>query len=276
MATSPTIHDPTIPTPVTAATVSSTSALHQTNIEAIASLHSNTTKIFWLHVPKAGTSLFNTIYLHYCSSIISANPAIISGAKPLMDMTLLKLYPPTEYCNASDANMPCPGCHWPYPKSKDMNMKYHFFAMFRHPIERLKSAYAFNRHRSKLNDKNISFDTYVNETHIPNCQLKMMLGCKCYDEVNVDTLNTTLAIQRALAPNFYFGITDRWVESICLFHSIYGGEIRGFELKNNRPTRRSNDTVLGMNYTFIEMEFYNALLDVFDMRVREAGCLVVQ
>mmetsp|Transcript_31815 Transcript_31815/g.46805 ORF Transcript_31815/g.46805 Transcript_31815/m.46805 type:complete len:316 (-) Transcript_31815:92-1039(-) len=224
--------------------------------------------VFWLHIQKTGTSFFNTIYLHFCPSVLSKNPALVN--ETMMDRTLLKSYPPQEFCNGTFANMPCPGCHHAYPK-KNVE-KYFYFTMFREPMERLRSAYSFGKHLSKLKNDSISFDTYLNEKHIPNCQLKMILGFGCAEFVDPQHLNISLALERIQAPNFFFGITDRWDESICLFHSMYGGSTQQFELKNNRKTKRVQAGTGYINRTFAESFFFDEVLKLFNVRVKKAGC----
>ena len=235
----------------------------------------NVTNLFWIHIQKTGTSLFNTLYLHFCPKIVIDDPDIVDKEK-LFDTVLLKNYPPQEFCNLTIANMPSPGYHHPYPNSA--LKEFHYFTMFRDPIERLRSAFSFRPsgvpHQSLLKGDNISisFDAYINESHIPNCQLKMVLGYPCgRSYVDPSLLNVTLAIERIHQPNFYFGITDRWEESICLFHSKFGGSVRSFELNNNRKTKRI-DTSDTHNYSSAETPFYQEVLKVFNNRVHEAGC----
>ncbi len=228
--------------------------------------------IFWLHIQKTGTSLFNTIYLHFCPRILDTDPSLATQKDPLGDVKLLRNYPPREFCNVTFANMPCPGCHHAYPKDKKIGEKYFYFTMLRDPMERLKSAYSFGKHLSKLQDDSISFDTYLNESHIPNCQLKMILGFRCDAVVDPHHLNISVALDRIQAPHFFFGITDRWEESICLFHRKYGGSTQAFELKNNRKTKRKRVESGNINRTFAETVFFEEAFKLFDMRVKKAGC----
>jgi hypothetical protein len=104
--------------------------------------------------------------------------------------------------------------------------------------------------------------------------LKMILGYYCYkgyipypNELSVD-----LALRRINTPSFFFGFTDRWEESICLFHKWYGGEPQPFEMKNNRPTERQGLN-LTMDYHDLDMEFIPRAMEIFDGRLAEAGCL---
>lgn len=237
----------------------------------------NVSTIFWLHIEKTGTSLFNTIFLHFCPRVTVKDPSIVASPTPLMDSDLVKRYPPKEFCDVTLLNMPCPGCHHPYRAEKKRENPYHYFTMFRDPLVRLKSAFSFRArpwpHLSNLRNASISFETYVNESHIPNCQLKMVLGHRCYDDIPPHSLNVSLAIQRVRSPKFFFGITDRWEESICLFHAWHGGQTQKFELRNNRPTKKMNMSG-APSQVFAETYFYHLVVRIFNRRLERVGCNV--
>ena len=186
--------------------------------------------------------------------------------------SLIRDYPSKEYCNATIINWPWPGHHIPYGRGVRKGQDPYYFTMLRDPFERLKSAYSYGRHGSKLKSSNISFDTFVNESHIPNsCQLKMMLGFQCFEDVDPRNLNVTLALERVKSPRFFFGITEQWNKSICLFHKWFGGTMQPFELKNNRKTKRVDESGF-IDHTSAETLFFNEAIKVFDDRIKEAGC----
>jgi hypothetical protein len=99
----------------------------------------------------------------------------------------------------------------------------------------------------------------------------MVLGYRCHADVDTNKLNLTLAVERISSDQFYFGITDRWKESICLFHAIYGGEMQPFELRNNRPTNRTK-TDNYRHYEDLDTIFVREAMKVFERRVAQAGC----
>mmetsp|Transcript_14924 Transcript_14924/g.32083 ORF Transcript_14924/g.32083 Transcript_14924/m.32083 type:complete len:363 (+) Transcript_14924:65-1153(+) len=253
--------------------------------------------IFWLHIQKCGTSLFNTLWLHFCPRVLEKNPTL-SDRTDLIEYSLIKDYPMMEWCtDPSDVkfyNYPRVGFHWPYKdvhwgikKGKRGDGKgpqqeeFHSFAMFRDPVERVKSAFSFREttmmdvpHYSQLQDPDISIEDYFAEPHIPNCQIKMLLGHRCHHYVEPSELDVNLALQRISSPSFYFGLTDRWDESICLFHSWYGGEMKPFELLNNRPSKRleisGEDEI---EITDIDTAFVAGATIIFEERLKAAGCL---
>jgi hypothetical protein len=109
---------------------------------------------------------------------------------------------------------------------------------------------------------------------IANCQIKMVLGHRCHHYVDPAKLPVREALHRIASPSFYFGLTDRWEESICLFHNWYGGSTKPFELLNNRPTKRldvpGDDKIHIMD---IDTAFIAGATRIFDERLKKAGCV---
>ena len=139
--------------------------------------------VFWLHIQKCGTSLFNTLWLHFCPKILDKNPKLAKRTD-LIEYDLIKDYPIKEWCDGKTFyNYPRVGFHWPWvpthwgiqkrnggpPQTED----FHSFAMFRNSVERLKSAFSFREttkadvpHYSHLNDPDISIEEYFAEPHV--------------------------------------------------------------------------------------------------------------
>lgn len=259
-------------------------ALALTPTPPAASRNEKVRNIFWIHVQKTGTSIFNTIFLHFCPRVVAEDPDIVNGTKAqLMDQVLIRKYPIDEFCDAEFFEPSCPGCHHPYKPDDDgggsnSGQLRHYFTMLRDPMNRLNSAYSYYKVNPAGKQKNVNFDsleTYVNDSHIPNCMLKMILGYDCFHDIPPDDvrLNVSLALERVSSPRFFFGNTDRWAESVCLFHKWYGGIPRAFEMMNNRKTKRTMDLPREQNIHFSETDFYNGAMKVFDTRLRRAGCL---
>lgn len=102
----------------------------------------------------------------------------------------------------------------------------------------------------------------------------MVLGHRCHHFVDESKLDVKEALQRIASPSFYFGLTDRWNESICLFHSWYGGKTKPFELLNNRPTKRRD--ISGENeldIVDVDTAFVAGATRIFEERLKKAGCL---
>eukprot|EP00978_Attheya_sp_CCMP212_P040808 scaffold226478_cov31-Attheya_sp.AAC.3 len=102
----------------------------------------------------------------------------------------------------------------------------------------------------------------------------MVLGHRCHHHVEPAKLPVKEALHRIASLSFYFGLTDRWEESICLFHNWYGGSTKPFELLNNRPTKRldvpRDDEIRIVN---IDTAFIAGVTRIFDERLKKAGCI---
>jgi hypothetical protein len=180
-----------------------------------------------------------------------------------------------NWCDVSFYNLPRVGYHHPFRTRKEIFLT---FTMFRDPAERLRSAFAFGRHGS-LSKSFLLFEDFVKEPQIPNCQIKMVVGYKCHQKVEESKLNVSMALEHVLSPLFFFGITDRWDESIvCLFHYWFGGSLKSFEVKNNRPTKRYKNVDMTTQHPPADLDtvFVQGVVETFDERLKEANCARVQ
>ena len=231
----------------------------------------NVSNIFWLHIQKTGTSFFNTLFYHFCPR------ARHSGRElPMSDRKIIETFPPDQWCddNVSFYNLPGVGGHHPYRKRKET---FWTFTMFRDPAERLRSAFAYNRHGIRAKNKSsITFDEYIRTPQLANCQIKMVLGHSCHKFVDPSRLSVSKALERVDSPYFFFGLTDRWDESLCLFHNTFGGKTESYERVNNRKT--NNRVVSRVKRSLLEplpdldTEFVRALQGIFELRLRDANC----
>ncbi|CAB9526323.1 expressed unknown protein [Seminavis robusta] len=246
---------------------------------------STVNRVYWMHVPKTGGSIFVAFFFQFCPETLAAErAAIVPGQQinkdHLYDMWLLRHYAPEKWCNnhLTFYNMPCPGCHYPYEERP--NEEFFSMTMFRDPTERLWSAYRYGHHGSWQHDSNSTFDEYIREPNIMNCQLKMVLGHHCYKQhrqeiEHMGPLDVSLAIERVSQPRFFFGITERWAESLCLFHRWFGGSvIEDIEFVNNRKGR----TQPPGNYRDVvpphkELEWFEGIMPIFEERLKAANCL---
>lgn len=197
-------------------------------------------QIFWLHIQKTGTSIFNTVFFHFCPK--TANEKDIKW----FDLSLLERFPPSEWCpGARFLNLPCPGCHHPFIKLTNDRSAF-TFTMIRDPVQRVLSAYYFRpggmphlyRPSPRGNKTIPSLEEFILSAGIVGCQTKMLAGHPCMADIHPTRLRGELktAVEN-LGSLSFFGLTERWEESIALFHSLVGGHTREFEMFNNRPTK---------------------------------------
>ncbi|CAB9504948.1 expressed unknown protein [Seminavis robusta] len=242
-------------------------------------------RIYWMHVQKTGGSFFMAIFFRFCPAALIAEQQATNGKLKkarLSDLALLKNYPPEKWCYNKDLmfyNMPNPGYHHPYIERRP-NEEFFTMTMFRNPIERLWSAYNFGRHGSTNPDKHQStFEEYIQEPNIFNCQLKMVLGHHCHKQrpqqlKKMGPLNISLAIERVSQPRFFFGITGRWAESMCLFHRWFGGKVlEDIDFVNTRK----GDTPGGYRGVVLpvhdELEWFEGIMPIFEARLQAVNCV---
>jgi len=247
--------------------------------------------VFYLHVPKAGTSFFNTVYLHFCPNVLRVHPQLLQQNSALMGVEKKYGYD-DEACYDSETNTKTvfynqhrdPVFHWAL--DLDPSLPSTVVATFRDPYLRARSAFMYTAHHDlrpmKADDPNITFEEYVNLPQMKDCQVSMLTSNKeCY-ALNKNNPNITKAKELIRQPNFFFGITERWDETICLFHKWFGGEAQPYELRNNRKTTTNSrhkkyhhmldNVTREMMPEDLDTIFFKDAEKVFDERLKETGC----
>ena len=210
----------------------------------------------WLHIPKAGTSFGTTVY-HYLNDLAVARNAstwrLPEDARPFCDdghknrldgrcsamMTELMLkYPPKRYLGHDTlVDLRLAG-HDPLASASEARAA---VALFREPRARMISHYFwFEGEKERRNNvSNPSFGTagavHAYATQHLGCQTRMVLGQSCWSHEPLNR-SEVKAAQRRLEDFAFVGITDRYDESVCLFHAMAGGS-RG-PVVSSRTCRR--------------------------------------
>ena len=197
------------------------------------------TTIYSLHIPKAGTS-FITILLHYCSPTLDES---LMPEQAMWEQVFVKIleqnatYSPAlwTHCRIIAQGHGNAGLR----SFKQDN----WVGMFRHPLARLRSAYLndlhsegfSNKKRAELHASIHTLKEFVETPGITGCQTRMLTGYACASlQSPADKLERAL---NALSTRFVFmGLTERWTESMCLFHAMYGGRVLPVEFENAHPT----------------------------------------
>lgn len=118
-----------------------------------------------------------------------------------------------------------------------------FVVMVRDPRTRLRSAYEYGMHahgqlpkdRRRMAAEVKTAQDFARFPGIAGCQVKMLLGHFCAEDIEVTEHMTSEAI-RVLQMAAFVGITDEWDASVCLFHAMYGGRLRPTQFDNVRNT----------------------------------------
>ena len=80
-----------------------------------------------------------------------------------------------------------------------------------------------------------TLDEYARLRGVLHCQTKMILGQHCGAPLELDRDDLQRAVDRLRSSRLWFGLTDRWSDSMRMLHCGFGGEVRAFELENLRP-----------------------------------------
>ena len=168
--------------------------------------------------------------------------------------------------------------------------------MLRRPGQRLMSAYLAGLHSHGMShaakvEMYRSVTTPAQFARTPGvaaCQTKMLVGRNCAarhaDSCRADgtLVGDAARAKRALVEQVaYFGLTDRWEESIALFHAMTGTnpnpELLRTELQNNRHTPQYVGDVSGQQGADAPGPHNEALLEGFvDERDEDLYAFAVQ
>jgi hypothetical protein len=208
--------------------------------------------IYYLHVPKAGSSFATTLVHHACDDVIPENVAVQEPGEFMENWNAT--------CNRSRFMRFATG-HEPLHVSDDEELK-HVVVMVRRPQQRVLSGYYHDLHdcwnmrwkyncrgadddvsdrfrcdgdietidgRFKRDPATISPVEYA--TCVENCTANMLTGRFCGDPGPADVDQAVKLIDKL----GFVGLTDEWTLSVCLWHRKFGGRIVPAEFMNLRP-----------------------------------------
>lgn len=210
--------------------------------------------LFWLHIPKCGTSFGSTLHGYTCQASPSASHDPGNPAEACMrcgtdarnwrgyDHTITSSIPYEQrpYC---DWNISFQGAfknHLVLPLRNDYSSPDHTqaVALFRDPRRRLVSGWNDNKHSYSMGTYNSprgpidevavmrnttqTVEEYAAWPGIGGCQTKMLLGDDCSVPLNITEALFDEAHRRLLNMPFV-GLTDAFNASVCLFHHMHGG-----------------------------------------------------
>lgn len=192
-----------------------------------------------VHVPKTGTSFVNTLLMHH--RICPAWPACATLRLGDSDHEFFGAFPRWRLCPAGFSRdyRPPPGHRSAARALMTNNGSSRGVMMMRQPTARLISAHRYGWH-TKPNE---TLGTYAKRAR--GCAVKILARptppekdndhiCLEYLPPTEGELSLAIEMLRAFA---FVGLTERWAESICLFHALFGGCCHAAELVNTRPTQ---------------------------------------
>jgi hypothetical protein len=194
----------------------------------------------FLHIPKCGGSLDQTLFAYTNGSMVGSDR------------------------------------HAPLTNEEDASL---VAAVFRHPEERLRSAYWHLREKKDFCCKCNEFGYSPKERKAimggiarnepikrvvgayTGCQTKMVLGHRCFSRPAWDAATTQVAARAAarISRFFFVGLTSEWRLSVCLLNYRLTGHrfVTAFQLKNCRPAQIKPGAALNMSAD--ELNAFNML-----------------
>jgi hypothetical protein len=206
-------------------------------------------RLFWVHVPKAGTSFGLALLNLACPALPKAAvfPTARRGQKNLGQLSLMqgltKRFPPALHCPRGVFEPSVPLFHHGPLKPK-LAESGRGMMLLRDPRQRLysgfQSLHADGMPQSDTKAMRASVSTaaeYASYPGIEGCQVKMLTGNKCAALVR-PTLDDLAEAKRRLTTALGFvGLTEYYNESVCLLHAMFdGGPPRPSSFSNSRPT----------------------------------------
>jgi hypothetical protein len=207
--------------------------------------------IFYLHVPKSGSSFATSVVHQACGDKIRDDVWVQEPSEFYENWQ--------DSCNKSKF-MRFEGGHDPLTVTKEWDLR-HVVVMMRNPAQRIMSGYYHDLHdcyalRQKHNCKASANSSdlftcdgdsvgengrFVRDPNVispleygkcvENCTGNMLTGRHCGDSGWVD-VDKAVDVVRKLG---FVGLTEEWSLSVCLWHRKFGGRMLPAELMNVRP-----------------------------------------
>ena len=219
---------------------------------------SGITPVFWLHVPKTGSSFATTI-AHF---IAPGLPGELVVKDPTDNLN--------KYQGLIRADMVgrFRSGHEPLSDTDAHLYQGGIVMMMRRPFERTVSAFHHSLHdcpalqarygcleHSAVQSKMDACTQQANFTEysecVSGCTARMLLGAHCGDDTVSARTRPTMAADAidVVAKRVGFvGLTDHWAASVCLWHKRFGGKCLAAEFIDTRPGDYAPDTALATEW----------------------------
>jgi len=241
----------------------------------------NALPLAWLHVPKAGSSLGNTI-IHtsglslnlpmncvinsttFCPDCDDFNGGMLGNFKsvyhPENAPTLFKW-----------------GNHQGVGTGFDEHYKGHGVMMIRQPEQRLISSWNHDLHDFVWgSDYPVPTTVLEYAQTVQGCTVRMLTrdgGDEVCGAMPVPTLNEMNEAKRRMDSFIFVGITDQWDLSVCLWRAMFGGPCSGSDFANSRvgvsnSSEYSTASLEGWTDEY-DGPLYNHALELFDATLNQ-------
>jgi len=190
----------------------------------------------FLHIPKTGTSFFNTVVKRACPRL----------PKEMMRQCLADFnffgenvtYLGSAYC---DVNVIVNG-HTPM-ETYNVNRA---FGLFRSSVNLTISMFFFQLHgltklqKDKVTKSHAQLNSFVNFSEVLSTQTKMLIGKGAHLRFTPDEEDLQLAIDRIKHMKFV-GLTDQWIITNMLFSAMFGRDLTPVDFGNVRNTKYNEE-----------------------------------
>lgn len=212
-------------------------------------------KIEYLHIPKAGTSFGNVLVQWACPWLDSTKKHITVTRTELQDEACLEILrkdvkAKTGLGIADHISL----------TNRTFEELQNVFTMIRSPKTRLASGYYYTALQNKSLNKQSNqtemckYIVASKRAHTARgTQVKMILGKPMtvpgylFESSIPPTLEEAELAGVRLFNFSFFGISDFWEASMCLFHALYGGEDQGFDSVHLRKGHYSEDSLTSVD-----------------------------
>ena len=212
-------------------------------------------RIFWLHVPKCGSSFTHTIFHYACARSVSWS--VGNGVH----------HPPPDYCGTNRSTiqeqMHGGNYHTPIRWVQGMGGRFepranvgNVVAVFRSPAQRLLSAFSYmkqmpfccvsdwgmgpaNGYKRASVLKMPDAATLARLPYSQGCMTKMIIGFRCFENHTLTDKEMERARRFVDEGMAFVGLQGEWSRTVCLWHARFGGPLFQVELSNTRPTNRT-------------------------------------
>jgi len=258
------------------------------SVSAATDLLSASVPLAWLHVPKAGSSLANTL-LHtptLCPGVgIDEVMNRTTSCQDCNDFNDGMLGNFRKAHGLNDLDATCPGLlKWGWHQAIGDPGKFKKYykgkgvAMIRQPEQRLISSYKHDMHDMPDGFRASSISQYADV--VQGCQVRMLThhsdaSSYCGDMSELTSDDVKLAENR-LEKFAFVGLTEEWDLSICLFRAMFGGSCYGSDFGNTRLPRgvktEGHDTsILNGFVDRFDGQLYQKAQDIFAAEMQRYG-----
>lgn len=217
----------------------------------------NDRRVAWLHIPKTGTS-FGTTLAHYMNASLPTNAVIEEqeNGEVSPEKVFIMKYPASVWFQGllwKKSN------HWGDHAKVSQGVfdefNGHFFGMFRDPAARARSSWThFGQNWSPTKYgkyiQGIATKMLAGQEYGLDCTRRATRPCRTFTWLSngsvvpsqgAEVPNVALAVER-LAGFKYVGLTEEYDLSVCLFHTMFGGDCLAAEFHNMRPGNYAHDS----------------------------------